>query len=111
MQDDVVFDRLIAGQYAIGKAAQVGIAHHLVQISPQRGGQRVADQFGGRLVERDDALLGVDREHSFDHTGKHGLLLVGLTHDGLQTLLQLRRHLVHAPASPVISSESPAASL
>ena len=71
-----------------------------MQISPQRGGQRVADQFGGRLVERDDALLGVDREHSFDHTGKHGLLLVGLTHDGLQTLLQLRRHLVQRAGEP-----------
>ena len=83
VQGDLFLHRLGGGQCARHKHLERRIADELIECLALRLDRIDAANFRSSLVDADDVVAAVYRQHAFDHTRQHGLLLVSLAQGSL----------------------------
>ena len=89
VEDQIVLDRLAAVDCQQREAAEIRIADHLLQGAADDPLQIDVEQVGGRPVDAQHPLPGVDRHDALDHAAEDGLLLGALAADRQAALDEL----------------------
>ena len=89
---DLVVDRRVAAGRAADENLKLRVADDLHDGAAVRRLGLDLEQPAGRGIDRDDPLVGVDREDALDHAGEHGLPLVGVPGDRADLLVEIPGH-------------------
>jgi len=73
------------------------LAQHFLQVSPLQLRLMIANQLGRCGIQRDHALLRINRQDPFDHAGQHRFLLVALFVQCAASVRQVARQFCSEP--------------